>query len=632
VDKASSRLRVLALLVALMFVSLTARLWFLQVLATTTFQHDARDNSVRFAYTEPLRGQILDDQGRPLVVNTSSLEVRVNRQAMGDQAEAVVMRLSDLLGVDPGVLRARLEDNRFYPFQPIPVAEFVRQDVAFAIGERPELYPGVEVQQVSVRHYPRGRMAAHLLGYVGLINADEYDKLKNKGYGQSDVIGRAGLEEEYEKYLRGTRGVQKFIVNSDGETIRALAAIEPTAGDDLHLTLDTRLQRAAEQELHDGLMNARTLNDSSGHPLQANAGAVVVLDAKTGGIRAMASLPTFDPTWFVKGLTDDESAYLSNDTVAPLVDRAVQLPYVPGSTFKPFTGLAAVKEGIASLNGSYPCTTDYVHPGDTSGTVFTNWAASNTYMSLATALKVSCDTVFYAFGSQFYFDYVNSQLGHGEALQRDLRQWGFGSPTGVDLPAETAGLIPDAAYAEANPSIFPDGWIPGGDIRMMIGSAYPEVSPLQLAAAYAALGNGGHLCRPHLMDEVVGADGKIVRQPDKGCDRMVPYAPAELDYVRNALSTVTSGGTAACAFSGFPLSSVPVAGKTGTAERPPHQDTSWFAAMVPANDPEYVVVTMVEQGGFGAQVAAPITRHVIDRIYGLEDPGTACGSIVQADR
>jgi penicillin-binding protein 2 len=632
VDKASSRLRVLALLVALMFVALTARLWFLQVLATTTFKNEARDNSVRFAYTEPLRGLILDDQGRPLVVNTSSLEVRVNRQELGDQAEAVVMRLAGLLDVDPAVLRERLATTRFYPFQPIPVAEFVSWKVESYIGEHPELFPGVDVQRVSVRDYPHSRLAAHLLGYVGLINADEYDRLQTKGYGQSDVVGRAGVEQEYEKYLRGNRGVQKFIVNSDGDTIRALAAIDPSAGDDLHLTLDTRLQRAAEQELHDGLMNARGLNDSSGHPLQANAGAVVVLDAKTGGIRAMASLPSFDPSWFVKGLTDDEAAYLSNDNVAPLVDRAVQLPYVPGSTFKPFTGLAAVKEGIASLNGSYQCTTDYVHPGDTSGTVFTNWGPSHAYMSLATALKVSCDTVFYKFGSQFYFDYVNNQLGTGETLQRDLRQWGFGSPTGVDLPSETAGLIPDAAYAEQNPKIFPDGWIPGGDIRMMIGSAYPEVSPLQLATAYAALGNGGHLCRPHLVDEIVAPNGKIVRRTDKGCDRMVPYTTTELDYVRSALATVTSGGTAACAFSGFPLSSVPVGGKTGTAERPPHQDTSWFAATVPANDPEYVVVTMVEQGGFGAQVAAPITRHVIDRIYNLQDPGTTCGTNFSRDQ
>ncbi len=631
-DKASSRLRILALLVALMFVSLTARLWFLQVLATTQFKSEARNNSVRLAYSEPVRGLILDDQGRTLVNNTRSLEVRVNRQALGMQAEAVVMRLSQLLGVDPGVLRARLADKRFYPFQPIPVAEFVRKDVEFAIDEHPDMYPGVDVQRVSVRHYPHDRTAAHLLGYVGLINSAEYDKLKNKGYGQSDVVGRAGLEQEYEKFLRGQRGVQKFIVNSNGETIRALEAIDATAGDDVHLTLDVRLQRAAEQELKDGLMYARSLNASDGRPLQANAGAVVVLDAKTGGIRAMASLPSFDPSWFVKGLTKDETAYLSNDNLAPLVDRAVQLPYVPGSTFKPFTGLAAVKEGIASLSGSYLCQTDYVHPGDTSGTVFHNWAPIHTYMSLATALKVSCDTVFYAFGSQFYFDYVNNQLGSNELLQRDLRQWGFGSPTGVDLPSETAGLIPDAAYAGEHPDIFPDGWIPGGDIRMMIGSAYPEVSPLQLATAYAALGNGGHLCRPHLMDQVVAPNGKVVRQADKGCDRMVPYTTAELDYVRSALATVPSGGTAACAFSGFPLSSVPVGGKTGTAERPPHQDTSWFAAMVPANNPEYIVVTMVEQGGFGAQVAAPITRHVIDRIYNLEDPGTSCGTNFSRDQ
>ena len=634
-EKVGSRLKVLAVLVALMFVALSTRLWFLQVLATTQFQQEARANSVRFVYTPPLRGQVFDDKGKLVVGNQASLEVRVDRAAMGDQAEAVVTRLAKLLHVNVRDLVASLHDNRYYAFQPIPVAEFVPKRAVFYISEHQDLFPGVEVAQTAVREYPDGRMAAHVLGYVGLINAQEYDQLKSKGYQQSDVIGRAGLEQVYEKFLRGQQGEQKFIVNSDGETIRALAAIAPTPGDDLHLTLDTRLQRIAERQLSEGLLHARTLTDSSGNPLRANAGAVIVLDAKTGAVRAMASLPSYDPRWLVRGLTKSEAQYLYKSPMAPALNRAVQLGYIPGSTFKPITGLAALKEGIATMSGSYPCTTTYTHPGDTSGAIFHNWAPSNTYMSLTEAIRESCDTVFYGFGSQFYFHYVNDQLGSaGELLQADLHQFGFGAPTGIDLPSEAAGLVPDAAWAKTRPDLFPDGWVPGGDILTMIGSTYITASPLQLAQAYGAIANGGHLCRPHVVDRVIAPNGNVVKRPDAHCDRRLPYSSDELDYIRTALRSVVSSGTAACSFSGFPLSQIAVGGKTGTAERPPYQDTSWFAATAgpDANSPQYIVVTMVEQGGFGAETAAPITRHVIEDIYGIPEGQSGCTSSQVATR
>jgi penicillin-binding protein 2 len=540
-----------------------------------------------------------------------------------------------------------LQDPRYLPNQSIPVAEFIEtkppkpgtmpmgERVALYISEHQREFPGVTVEPVSVRAYPFQRLAAHVLGFVGLITAEDLDALDGKGdYGQNDIIGRAGLEQVYERYLRGEQGVQRFVVNADGEILRSLASVEPRAGADLHLTLEIDDQQAAERALAAGLQRARTMEDSEGRSIRANAGVVIVMDADTGGIRAITSLPTFNPAWYVKGLTPMQEAYLSNGDLAPTLDRAIQ-PYVPGSAFKPITALAAIKEQIASTTGAYLCSTDYTHPGDTSGAVFTNWTTSNRYMSLAEALRVSCDTVFYRFGSAFYDRYVANQLApDAQVLQGDLREWGFDEPTGIDVPGEAGGLVPDAAWAESAKTadgkrLFPYGWVPGGDILTMIGATYPTATPLQMAQAYASIANGGRICRPHLLDQVVAPDGTVVKDISPRCERQLPYTAAQLQYIRNALYQVVDSGTANCAFSGFPLWQLPVMGKTGTAERgsPDFQDTSWFAAMVgPIEAPEYVVVTMVEQGGFGGQVAAPITRDVIERIEGLEDsPSPGCG-------
>jgi penicillin-binding protein 2 len=625
-EKASSRLRTLALLLALMFVALSTRLWFLQVLAAEDFGKRARENSVRFVHTEPLRGLVYDASGDLLVENQASLQVLVNRDAMGEQAEAVVMRLAELLDVEISVLREALSDDRYYSFQSIPVAQFVEEEVAYYISERPEQFPGVEVVATSVRGYPQGRLAAHVLGTVGLIPAEDYESLKDEGYGQNDILGRSGIERVYESFLRGEKGVQKFIVNADGEIIRALAAIPPKPGADLHLTIEADIQRVAERALREGMLKARTMKDSEGNPLKANSGAVVVLDVATGGVRAIASLPSYDPRWYVKGLSEEQQAYLDNANISPTLNRATALSYVPGSTLKPFTGLAAVKEGIATLSNSYPCTSEYQHPGDESGTTFDNWEPSNTYMTISRALQVSCDTVFYAFGSEFYNRFVANQLSdEGQLLPRDLREWGFGQPTGIDLPFEDAGLVPDVAWAKQHPDQFEFGWVPGIDILTMIGASWIEVTPLQLAASYAALGNGGHLCRPHLVDTIATPGGREVAGPDDLCERTLPYSPQQLRIIVDALATVTTGGTAACPFNGFPLSTVPVAGKTGTAERRGFQDTSWFAALTPADAPEYAIVVMVEQGGFGSQTAAPIARDIIESIYGYEEaPRPGC--------
>jgi penicillin-binding protein 2 len=628
-ERATSRLRVLALLVTLMFVALTARLWFLQVLAADTFRAEARNNSVRFVYTDALRGNIytyLAGEKRPIVTNEVSLEIRIVPQVLADSGEgdAVLLRLSRMLKVDVHDLRIRLEDPEFLPIQPKPVAEFVSEKVYAAINEHPQHFPGVTVEPTHVRSYPEGRLASHVLGWVGQIDADELEDPAFKGYGPSDLVGKTGVEQVYEKYLRGERGVQRFIVNADGETIRALQPEPPREGNDLYLAIDEEFQRAAEHELWAGMHRARELRDSTGRYLRADSGAVVVMDVHTGAVRAMASFPTYDPSWFVRGLTPTEYKYVFKSPVAPAQNRTTAFGYYPGSTFKPITGLVAIKEGLASTTGSYPCTTDYVHPGDESGTEFHNWTPSNSYMSIAEALRISCDTVFYRFGSLFYERWVDDQLGrHAEPLQDGLREFGLGAPTGIDLPAETGGLVPDAEWGFAHPDLFPFGWTPGGDILTMIGSTYVQATPLQLATAYSAIANGGHLCRPHVVEKIVDADNNVVMDvPDK-CERTLSYSKDQLSYIRQALASVTSSGTASCAFSSFPFDRVPVGGKTGTAEwGDGRQDISWFASIVgPTENPDYVVVAMVDQGGFGAQTAAPIARHVIERMYRLQETG-----------
>jgi penicillin-binding protein 2 len=569
--------------------------------------------------TDALRGDIVDIEGRRLVHNRISLEVRINRDELGDDAEATLANLSEILGVPAQELGEKLETKLYYSYQPVPVAEFVPEEVYFKIREEPEKFKGVEVVEQSVRSYPQKLLAAHLVGWIGQINAEELGDPRFAGYGPSDLVGKSGVEASYERWLRGTPGEERFLVNSDGEVLREFDPNPPEPGHDLRLSLDLDVQRIAESELKAGIERARTvIDDSTGTTLAANAGAVVVLDPNTGGIVAMASWPTFRPSWFVRGLTDGQRFRLFESKLAPMLNRATQITYGPGSTFKPFVALAAVKEGIASLGGYYDCPAEYVHEGDESGTVFHNWdGKSGGVLSIAQGLKVSCDTQYYKFGSDFYFK--DAQTNKQE-LQRRVKQWGFGRPSGVDLPAEASGTVPDRSYVADHHARYPDGWIPGIDILLAIGAGEMKATPLQVAQAYAAIASG-KLCRPHLVSRIEDGGGNIAKRIGGKC-RRIPYTETELDYIREALRSVTTGGTASSVFAPCSLD---VAGKTGTAERPPFQDTSWFAGIVPAERPRYVVVATVEQGGFGAETAAPIVRNIMSRIYRTPCQGPALG-------
>lgn len=625
-EKAGPRLKLLAIVVALMFVALATRLWFLQVLAVEENRQLAKGQSIRFVPIEALRGNILDVNGDLIVGNRMSLQVRVDREKLGGDVEAVLQNLAEVLDVPVQRLVDRLETNRYLRRQPVPVADFVSNETAFYIEEHPELFPPevVQVETTGVRDYPHERMAAHVLGHIGLIEEPEYQQLKGAGYGVNDTLGKAGLEKVYEPWLRGVRGVERYIVNADGEVIRELDGDPAADGHDLVLAMDLKIQQIAEEELRDGLAQARSVFDEDTNKyLAANGGAVVVMNPNTGGVVAMASWPDYDPRWYVRGPTPEQQRYLfrSKPLISPSSNRATQFELTPGSTLKPFVTLSALRRGIASLSRSYHCPAQYTAPGDTSGAIFHNsYPADFGYLSISSALKVSCDTIFYDWGFDFYDRWTQDQLGP-QPFQKDLRGFGFDRPTKVDLPAESEGLLYGASDAPSHPELFYAGqWQPGGDILISIGSSYVTTTPLQLATAYSAIANDGRMCRPHLAERIVAPDGETVSDVGGHC-RSLGYAKGWVQYIRSALQRVTSeeGGTAYRAFQGFPLAQVPVAGKTGTAERSGgFQDTSWFAAMVPADDPQYVVVVMAEQGGFGSQTAAPITRRIIERIYGIE--------------
>jgi len=618
-ERSGSRLKILAFVVAFMFVSLSTRLWFLQVLAGPQHDRDARDNSLRTVATDALRGDIVDSQGRRLVHNRISLEVRINRDELGDEREATLAHLSEILDIPAQVLGEELDTKLYYSYQPVPVAEFVPEEVYFKIREEPEKFKGVEVVEQSVRNYPQGMLGAHLVGWVGQINAEELDDPRFADYGPSDLVGKAGVEATYERWLRGTPGEERFLVNSDGEVLREFDPKPAEPGHDLRLSLDLDIQRIAEEELAAGIQRARTVPDeSTGTDLAANAGSVVVIDPNTGGIVAMASWPTFRPSWFVRGLTEWQRFQLFESKQAPMLNRATQITYGPGSTFKPFVALATLKEGLATLGGYYDCPAEYVHPNDESGTVFHNWDGVGAgSLSISQGLKVSCDTQYYKWGSDFYFKDART---NEQELQRRVKQWGFGRVSGVDLPAEAAGTVPDRRYVVDHRSRYPDGWIPGIDILLAIGAGEMKATPLQVAQAYAAIASG-KLCRPHLVSRIEDGAGNVAKRIGGKC-RRIPYTETELDYIREALRSVTTGGTASSVFAPCSLD---VAGKTGTAERPPFQDTSWFAGIVPADRPQYVVVATVEQGGFGAETAAPIVRNIMSRIYRTPCQGPALG-------
>jgi penicillin-binding protein 2 len=631
-----TRMKVLSGLFVLIFGALSTRLWFLQVLASEQFEDLADRNQIRVVSIEPQRGLIVDRHGRVLVGNRGATVITVDRQGMLGREAEVLPRLADLLQMPVADLEARLDTPRYAPYVPVPVAEDIDEETIFYIREHQDQFPGVGYEMAALREYPYGELGAHLLGYVGEISQDQLDSGAYDAHEPGDVVGRAGVEATYEEFLYGERGLRSIQVNAQGQVLDRDFGVRPaTSGDTLVLSIDAKVQELAERALQLGIeLGRRTIDEATDRLLRATGGAVVVMDPTNGQVLALASNPTYDPSVFVGGLSRADATMLANEeNQFPQFNRAVQGQYPAGSTFKPFTMAGALHQKLARLDQGYDCPASYEVPGDTSGVVFRNWdPVDRGIMSLADALALSCDTVFYPFGWEYFRRYFHSGRVT-EFMQNDLRKMGFGLQTGIDLPGEADGLIATDEFKydliQANPGIYgrdePLIWLPGDNINMAIGQGLSLVTPLQLAVSYSAIANGGTIYQPHVGLRVETQDGALVTRIEPEPTGKLPISAKQVRYIREALRGVTEYGTAEEAFEGFPLDRFPVAGKTGTAEVPPKQDYAWFAAMAPADQPRYVVVAIIEQGGHGATTAAPVVRRILEGLFGLDVSGPLQG-------
>jgi penicillin-binding protein 2 len=612
------RLGVVAIVIVSLFAALLARLWYLQVLAAPTYRVQADVNRVRTIYTEAPRGRILDRQGRVIVDNRVSDAVVVSREELGTRRAEVLPRLAQVLNVQVSELQRRIEDKRFSPFKPIPVAQGVPKEAIIYIREHQPDFPGVGGVQLTERFYPHGALAAHLLGWVGEINGGELTGLKKKGYKEGDSIGKSGVEKIYEDDLRGRPQVERLEVDSKGRVLRSLGTESAVQGHDVQLTLDLDIQQLSEESLTQGLQAARGSYDKQqAKHFLAPAGSSVVLDPRDGSVLALASNPSYDPSIFVNGIKPELFAQLNDPASGfPLNNRVIQGQYAPGSTFKLVTSLAALGHGM--IDTKY--TVDDGGKIKIGNRIFKNAGGeANGRVNLTRALTVSSDVFFYTLGNQFWTQ--RSQFG--DAIQDEARQLGLGKRTGIALPFEAGGRIPDPdtrkKLHDQNPKAFPNGkWFAGDNVNLAIGQGEMVISPLQLVNAYATFANGGTVYAPRVGASVRNQTGDKLRDIPPQSVRKVDLPPTVRDPILQGLEGVTSDGrgTAAGAFVGFPQQAFPIAGKTGTAQAGNKQDTSLFVSFAPANDPQFVVGVVMEEAGFGASAAAPVARRILESLAG----------------
>ncbi len=614
-DSTSLRLGILGIVVLSLFATMLARLWYLQVLAAPGLKAEARENSVRLVYTEAPRGKILDRNGDVIVENRIVPTVVVERKA-ADENPDLVPKLASLLGRPQIDLERRLQDERFSLFRPVPVADDIPKEKVVYLRENPGEFPGVSVVQIAQRAYPHGRLASHLLGFVGEINDTELASRRTQGYRGGDTIGKSGVELAYEAELRGEPQVEKLQVDSQGRVLRSLGIQPAVPGRDVQLTIDIKVQALAEESLRQGLETARqTWDNEQLKRYLAPAGSVVVQDPGDGAILAMASYPDYEPTEFVNGISTARFGELNDPANHyPLNNRAIQGVYAPGSTFKMITALAGLGREVIAANTTIEDRGSLV-VGDRS---FRNaFGTAHGTVNLSRAMAVSSDVYFYLLGEKL--DTPRKPFPIPEAA----RSLGFGRVTGIELPFEAAGWVPDPDNKkkrnEENPDAFPFGdWYTGDNVNLAIGQGDLVVTPLQLANAYSTFANGGTEWVPRVggaVRDVVAGTAETIR-PQQATRVEIPSAHREaiLHGLQRAVSS--EEGTGSAAFAGFPLTQFPVAGKTGTAEVDRKQDTALFVGFGPADSPRYVVAAVMEEAGLGSSAAAPVVRRIFDGLFG----------------
>ncbi len=609
VDLARFRLRVV---VAVLFVLtclglLAARFHVLQVQRHDYFLTRAEDNRIALLPVVPHRGTIVDRRGVVLARNYATYTIEITPSQVRD-LEATLDELATLVPIDARDrrrFRKLVEESR--NFESIPLRSRLSDDeVARVVSQRYRL-PGVDVKARLLRDYPQGTTASHVIGYIGRINERDVERIEEDGqtanYRGTQHMGKAGLEQSYEQELHGTTGVEQVEVNAGGRAVRALSHTPATPGNDLELTLDIELQKVAEKAFGD------------------RRGALVAIEPSTGGVLALASMPTYDPNLFVDGISTQDWKALNDSPDHPMLHRAIYSTYPPGSTFKPFMALAGLETGKRSAKQAMYDVGYFNFGGHR---FMDDKIGGHGMVDLHKSIVVSCNTYYYQLANDLGID----------GIAGFMAPFGFGERTGIDLPGEAAGVLPSPEWKRGRfrrPE--QQRWFGGETISVGIGQGYNAYTPLQLANALAALVNEGRLFRPHVVKYVVDSRTGERRAIEPEPLREIPLREANLKAVLDAMVDVNVSGTGKRAFKGAPYS---VGGKTGTAQvfslrgqryvegrvRERLRDHSWFVAYAPAENPKIALAVLVENGGFGAQSAAPIARQVID-YYLLNQPVAA---------
>jgi penicillin-binding protein 2 len=591
------RVSIITGLAIAIFSVLFLRLWYVQVLSGDKYRNQANDNRIREIRVQAPRGDILDRNGKVLVANRTELAIQVTPQDLpppGPDRSRELKQLATITGMDIKDVRKTLQSgSRAAPGGPVILKKGLGVDKVYYLRENQSSFPGVSVERVFTREYRQGTLAAHLFGNVGEVTAQQLKEPRYAGLHPGDQVGQSGVEYEYDRYLRGRPGTDRIQVDALGRPTGQLRSIPAEPGDDVRLTIDSNLQATGE-----GALNAFGL-----------PGAFVAMNAQNGEVLAMGSAPSFDPSIFTHPITQSQYHQLtSRQTDAPLADRAIQGLYPTGSTFKPITATAALQDHLIGANTIFNDTGSLKL--DANLTLHNAGKAIYGPLNMSDALKVSSDIYFYNLGLR-----AKANKGHGQ-IQDWARAYGLGEKTGIDLPAEVDGLIPTPAwrnrlYAE---KLTDRPWSAGDNVNLAVGQGDLEADPLQMAVAYAALGNGGTVLRPHIADDVESVTGRVLEDIRPGPRRHIDISPSTRNTIMTGLTraAMEPGGTSYPVFGHFPFA---VAGKTGTAQRPNQPDQSWYIVLAPAKHPQIVVAVTIERGGFGVDTAAPVAARILEQFF-----------------
>ena len=583
-----TRLHTLLVVCLVLFAVLLGRMVYLQLWRGDYYAKQSDGNRLRQSRILAPRGIIYDSEGKELVNNLPGYAVVLQKQS--SYKPETLQRLSNLLQMPVEEINAKIKASKNF-YEPIMLKNNLDQQMVTKIEEQRRYMPEVMLSVQPIRNYPYHELAVHALGYVGEVSAYEIEQGLFKNITQGSLVGKAGLEKTYDKYLRGEDGAFMEEVDVAGNVVKHYDSVQPVPGKNLKLTLDYQLQKELEEFTDKHLAYLR----NSGIAPGARAAAVIAIDPRNGAVRAMVSRPGYDPNWFVHGISSKNWNSINNDPNYPMNNKVITGEYPPGSTFKIVTGSAAFELKKVGLNE--PIFDGGFHPmvptmGNAGGEVL-GW------LTFIKALAMSDNVYFYELGYRVGIDNI----------EKYAHIFGFGERTGIDLEGESKGLV---ASKKVKRKIWDEDWRLGDTFNAAIGQGFNLTTPIQLSVMLSIVANGGTKYQPYLVDSIINSDGSLFEKPKRAEGKHIDVSQQTIDYIRMGMSATAQEGGTASYFAGLPK---PIAGKTGTAENSHGRDHGLFVAYGPVDDPELVVVCIVEQGGFGSIAAGPIVYKAFEEFF-----------------